>query len=154
MEPITWVFAAIAAVAVFVTAAVVVGREAHRLDAVAPRVVYRVEEAVDFVCDRVPPATQARLTPDEVEQLLVLHLRWLHAKGLQPVDVIDRPQDIATPTVISDDSLIAFLLGQAADVDVELLDDVDAVAVVDAHLAYFDAIGAVGPPADDGAPRQ
>ena len=29
----------------------------------------------------------------------------------------------------------------------ELLDDVDAVAVVDAHLAYFEAIGAVGPPA-------
>ena len=90
MEPITWVFAAIAAVAVFVIAAVVVGREAHRLDAVAPRVVYRLDEAVDFVADRVPPATQARLTPAEVEQLLVFHLRWLHAKGLQPVDV-DRP---------------------------------------------------------------
>ena len=44
-------------VAVFVIAAVVVGREAHRLDAVAPRVVYRVDEAVDFVADRVPPAT-------------------------------------------------------------------------------------------------
>ena len=79
---------------VFVIAAVVVGREAHRLDAVAPRVVYRLDEAVDFVADRVPPATQARLTPAEVEQLLVFHLRWLHAKGLQPVDVIDRRQDI------------------------------------------------------------
>jgi len=32
-----------------------------------------------------------------------------------------------------------------------LLDDVDAVNVVDAHLAYFEAIGAVGPqaPFDD-----
>jgi hypothetical protein len=27
--------------------------------------------------------------------------------------------------------------------------DVDVVNVVDAHLAYFDAIGAVGPPATD-----
>ncbi len=79
---------------VFVIAAVVVGREAHRLDAVAPRVVYRIDEAVDFVADHVPPATQARLTPAEVEQLLVFHLRWLHAKGLQPVDVTDRRQDI------------------------------------------------------------
>ena len=94
MEPITWVFVAVAAVAVFVIAAVVVGREAHRLDAVAPRVVYRLDEAVDFVADHVPPATQARLTPAEVEQLLVFHLRWLHAKGLQPVDVTDRRQDI------------------------------------------------------------
>ena len=49
MEPITWVFAVVAAVAVFVIAAVVVGREAHRLDAVAPRVVYTLDEAVDFV---------------------------------------------------------------------------------------------------------
>ena len=159
MEPITWVFAAVAAVAVFVIAAVVVGREAHRLDAVAPRVVYRLDEAVDFVADRVPPATQARLTPAEVEQLLVFHLRWLHAKGLQPVDVIDRRQDIVTPTVIDEDTLIGYLLGESEREGVDLLDDVDAVAVVDAHLAYLDAIGAVGPPAagdditDLGPPR-
>ena len=40
MAPITIVFAVIAAVLVFAIAAGVVGREAHRLDAVAPRVVY------------------------------------------------------------------------------------------------------------------
>ena len=147
MEPITWVFAGLAAIAVFVIAAVVIGREAHRLDAVAPRVVYRLDEAVDFVADRVPPATQGRLTPGEVEQLLVFHLRWLHAKGLQPVDVVDRRQDIVTPTVIDEDTLIGFLLGESEREGVELLDDVDAVAVVEAHLEYLDAIGAVGPPA-------
>jgi hypothetical protein len=147
MEPITWIFAVVAAVIVFVMAAVVVGREAHRLDAVAPRVIYNVNEAVEFVSDRVPPATQARLTPDELEQLLVFHLRWLHAKGLQPVDVTDRRQDIATPTVIDEDTVVGFILGEAEREGVELLDDVDAVAVVEAHLAYFDAIGAVGPQA-------
>ncbi|MET0145488.1 MAG: hypothetical protein ABW328_12000, partial [Ilumatobacteraceae bacterium] len=150
MEPITWVFAAVAAVLVFVIAAVVIGREAHRLDAVAPRVVYQLDEAVEFVSERVPEATQARLTPAEVEQLLIFHLRWLHAKGLQPVDVVDHRQDMFTPTVIDEDTLVGYLLGESEragrDV-VELLDDVDAVAVVDAHLAYLDAIGAVGPPA-------
>ncbi len=99
--------------------------------------------------DRLPEASQARLTPDEVEQLLVFHLRWLHAKGLQPVDVVDRRQDISTPTVITEDTLIGYLLGEAEREGVELLDDVDAVAVADAHLAYLRAIGAVGPPADD-----
>jgi hypothetical protein len=159
MEPITWVFAAVAAVAVFVIAAVVIGREAHRLDAVAPRVVYRIDEAVEFVADRVPPATQARLTPGEVEQLLVFHLRWLHAKGLQPVDVTDRRQDILTPTVIDEDTLIGYLIGESEREGVDLVEDVDAVAVVDAHLAYLDAIGAVGPRAagddiaDLGPPR-
>ena len=145
MEPITWVFVAVAAVIVFVMAAVVVGREAHRLDAVAPRVVYNVDEAVEFVGDRLPADTQARLTPAELEQLLVFHLRWLHAKGLQPVDVVDRRQDIATPTVIDEDTVVGFILGEAEREGVELLADVDAVAVVEAHLAYFDAIGAVGP---------
>jgi hypothetical protein len=145
MEPVTWVFAAVAAVAVFVMAAVVVGREAHRLDAVAPRVVYTLDEAVDFVADHVPPATQARLTPADVEQLLKFHMRWLHAKGLQPGDVIDRRQDIETPTVIDEDTVVGYILGEAEREGVDVVDDVDVVAVVDAHLAYFDAIGAVGP---------
>jgi hypothetical protein len=145
MEPITWVFAAAAAVIVFVIAAVVVGREAHRLDAVAPRVVYTVDEAVEFVGDRVPPATQARLTPGELERLLTFHLRWLHAKGLQPGDVIDRRQDIDTPTVLDEDTVVGYILGEAEREGVDVVDDVDVVAVVDAHLAYFEAIGAVGP---------
>ncbi len=147
MEPITWVFAVIAAVLVFVIAAVVIGREAHRLDAVAPRVIYRVDEAVEFVGDHLPEATQARLTPAELERLLVFHLRWLHAKGLQPVDVVDRRQDIVTPTVIDEDTVVGFVLGEAEREGVEVLDDVDVVAVVEAHLEYLDAIGAVGPPA-------
>ena len=147
MEAVTWVFVVIAALAVFVIAAVVIGREAHRLDAVAPRVVYRLDEAVDYVAEHVPPATQARLTPAEVEQLLIFHLRWLHAKGLQPIDVVDRRQDLFEPTVIDEDTLTAYLIGESERTELELLDDVDAVEVVEAHLAYLDAIGAVGPPA-------
>ncbi len=147
MDGITIVFAVIAAALVFVIAAVAVGREAHRLDAVAPRVVYQLDEAVDFVCDRLPEESQARLTPAEVEQLLVFHMRWLHQQGLQPDDVVDLPQSIDDPVVLTEDTLTAYLIGQAEDNGVDLLDDVDAVNVVEAHLAYFDAIGAVGPQA-------
>jgi hypothetical protein len=147
MDATIIVFAVVAAVCVFVIAAVAIGREAHRLDALAPRVVYLLDEAVDFVCDRIPEASQARLTPEEVQQLLVLHMRWLHAKGLQPDKVVDRRQDIDEQVVITEDTLIAYLLGAAEAEGVELLDDVDAVAVVEAHLDYFEAIGAVGPEA-------
>jgi len=142
------VYLLVAAAAVFVMAAVVVGREAHRLDAVAPRSVYVPEEALEFVAEFLPEATQARLTPDELESLLRLHMRWLHAKGLQPTNVIDRRQDIDETVVITEDNLVAYLLGQAEASGVQVLDDVDVVNVVTAHLAYFDAIGAVGPPAD------
>ena len=121
----------------------------HRLDAVAPRSVYVPEEAVEFVAEYLPVETQARLTPAELEQLLLLHMRWLHAKGLQPTNVIDRRQGIDEAVVIGDDSLAAYLLGQAEQAGVEILDDADVVHVADAHLAYFEAIGAVGPRADD-----
>ncbi|MDG2040014.1 MAG: hypothetical protein P8J30_05980 [Ilumatobacter sp.] len=145
------VFVVFAAVVVFVMAAVVVGREAHRLDAVAPRAVYMPDEAVDFVCDRLPEVSQARLTPGEVEQLLTFHMQWLHAQGLQPDKVVDQRQAIDEQVVVTEDALTAYLLGEADRNGVDLLDDVDAVNVVEAHLAYFEEIGAVGPqaPLDD-----
>lgn len=149
MPAVTIVLVATAAVATFVIAAVVVGREAHRLDAVAPRSVYVVDEAVEFVAEYLPEASQARLTPDELEQLLAFHMRWLHAKGLQPINVVDRRQDIDTPVVVREETLIGYLLGEADRAEIEILDDVDVANVVDAHLAYFEAIGAVGPHASD-----
>lgn len=147
------VYLVVAALVVFVIAAVVVGREAHRLDAVSPRTVYIPEEAMEFVAEYLPEATQARLTPDDLEALLQFHMRWLHSKGLQPANVIDRRQDIAEPVVITEDSLVAYLLGEADRHEIEILDDVDAVNVVAAHLAYLEAIGAVGGKADDASIR-
>ena len=151
MNAVTIFFIALAGFSVFAIAAVALGREAHRLDAVAPRAVYVLDEAANFVSDRLPAESQARLTPTEVEQLLVFHMQWLHSKGLQPDQVVDRRQDIDELVVIDEDDLTAYLLGEAERVGVDILDDVDAVNVVDAHFAYFEAIGAVGPeaPLDD-----
>jgi hypothetical protein len=143
------VFLAAAALVTFAIAAGVVGREAHRLDAVAPRSVYVVDEAVEFVAEYLPTDSQARLTPAELEQLLTIHMRWLHAKGLQPTNVVDRRQDIADLVIVGENDLTAFLLAEAEEAGIEILDDVDVVNVVDAHLAYFEAIGAVGPKALD-----
>ena len=124
-----------------------IGREAHRLDALAPRAVYDIDEATSFVADRLPPDSQARLTYAELRKMLVLHMGWLHSKGMQPQDVIDRRQDISESVVFGEETLTAYLLGQAAEARIEILDDVDIVHVVRAHLDYFEAIGAVGPSA-------
>ncbi|HQV57808.1 MAG TPA: hypothetical protein PKV27_07330 [Ilumatobacteraceae bacterium] len=149
MPLITLIFIIAAALIVFVIAAVVVGREAHRLDAVAPRSVYIPEEAFEFVAEYLPEETQARLMPDELEALLTMHMRWMHSKGLQPDGVVDRRQDITTPVVITEDTVTGYLLGETERQDIGPIDDVDVVNVVDAHLAYFRAIGAVGPDATD-----
>ncbi len=147
MNWITVVFAIVAALVVFVIAATVIGREAHRLDALAPRAVYDIDEATSFVADRLPTDSQARLTYAELRKMLAMHMAWLESKGLQPRDVIDRRQDITESVIIAEDELTAYLLGNAADARIEVLDDVDVVHVVRAHLDYFEAIGAVGPSA-------
>ncbi len=148
MPVITIFCLVLSVVSVFVIAAVVVGREARRLDAVAPRVVYELDTAVDFVASALPSETQARLTLDELRELLRGHLNWLAERNLMPQDVIDRRQDIQSPLIVDETHLAAFLFDEAVKRGVDLLDDVDVVHVLDAHNAYFAAIGAVGPQAD------
>jgi hypothetical protein len=146
---VIWLYIVGAAVSVFLIAALTIGREARRLDAMAPRAVYQLEQAADFVAMSLPEATQARLTMEELEKLLVLHMNWLHSKGLLPAKAVDQRQDISTPIVVTEDSLIAYLLGESDKAGIQIMDDVDLVNVTEAHLAYFDAIGAVGPVADE-----
>lgn len=149
MSAVLIIASIIAALLVFAIAAVVIGREARRLDSVAPRVVYELEQATQFVADNLPSDTQARLTYAELRKLLVFHMRWLHDKGLQPAGVVDRRQDIVDEVVIDEQTLTGYLLDAAEKNNIEILDDVDAVYVVKAHLKYFDAIGAIGPQSND-----
>ena len=149
MSAVLIIASIIAALLVFAIAAVIVGREARRLDGVAPRAVYELEQATQFVADNLPSETQARLTFAELRKLLVFHMRWLHDKGLQPAGVVDRRQDIVDEVVIDEQTLTAYLLDAAEKNNIEILDDVDAVYVVKAHLKYFDAIGAIGPQSND-----
>jgi len=146
---VIWLYIVAAAVSVFLIAALTIGREARRLDAMAPRAVYQLEQAADYVAMSLPESTQARLTMEELEKLLVLHMNWLHSKGLLPAKAVDQRQDISTPIVVTEDSLIAYLLGESDKAGIQIMDDVDLVNVTEAHLAYFDAIGAVGPVADE-----
>jgi len=148
MSGATIFFIVLSTVLVFMIAAGTVGREAHRLDAVAPRVVYEIEQAVQFVAGRLPADTQGRLTFDEVEILLREHLNWMATKGLQPEKPVDQVQNISEPVVVDENTLTARLLARAGERGLEIVDDVDIVRVVDAHLAYFAAIGAVGPHAE------
>jgi hypothetical protein len=115
----------------------------------APRAVYQLEQATDFVAMSLSETTQARLTMEELEQLLVMHMNWLHGKGLLPDKAVDHRQDDTIRLVVTEESLIAYLLGESDKAGIQIIDDVDLVNVTEAHLAYFDAIGAVGPVADE-----
>lgn len=144
---IALVLLAVTTIVVFAIAAGVIGREAHRLDSLAPRSIYDVDEAVVYVADRLPADAQARVTYDELRQLLTIHMGRIHQLGLQPADVTDRPQDIAVPTFLEEIDETAYVIGRAEAEGLDVTDD-DVAAAIEGHLAYLDLIGAVGPPAD------
>jgi hypothetical protein len=62
VSAVTVIFLIVSVFIVFAIAAVTIGREAHRLDALSPRAVYEIDFAVDWVADHLPEETQARLT--------------------------------------------------------------------------------------------
>lgn len=134
---------------VFTVAAAAIGRESHRLDAIAPRVVYIDSQAVDYVAACLPADVQARVTPEELWDLLCGHLNWMHAKGLMPRVAVDQRQELTQrPVVIEDTTAVGYLIGVAERAGIAV-DDVAIVAVVDGHLRYLGEIGAIGPKADD-----
>ncbi|CAB4800313.1 unannotated protein [freshwater metagenome] len=51
--------------------------------------------------------------------------------------------------MIDEQTVAAYLLGAAEQNRIEILEDVDVVHVVQAHLEYFNAIGAIGPQSND-----
>ena len=143
----------VAAIAVFVIAAVVVGREARRLDSLSPRAVYVFDDAVTYVADHVPVTSQAHLTHDEVGEILRIHMNWLWEQGLAPEGVTDRPQDIEAAVVVDETDAVGYAIGQVEQAGLDV-DDIDVAAVIEAHQAYFDQIGAIGPPADPADPDE
>src|SRR5688500_2853041 len=80
--PVTVVYILVALGLVFAIAAVVVGREARRLDAEPPRPIFDPDEAVEWVANHLPFDVSAELSHDDVRRLLGWSLDFLRGKGL------------------------------------------------------------------------
>ena len=72
----------------------------------------------------------------------------MRSKGLQPPVAVDQVQEIVDPVVVDETDAVAYLIDQAERLHIDVTDE-DVAHVVDAHLAYLAAIGAVGPVAED-----
>jgi hypothetical protein len=146
-----WVLMILGAVAVFVVAAVTVGRESFRLGHQPPPTIFDLDEAVAYVGDHLSEAAQARLTYDEVRVLIQAELEHLRDEGIfgrpgedPALAAVARLDPEATDVVVEDDDAVAFVLGEADAVGLDVTDE-DAYEVVTALHAYLDEIGAVGP---------
>lgn len=136
-----WVFAVLTVLMVLAIALVAVGNVTEDLAVQPARSVFDLEEAVEFVSERMSFEATAVMSYEEVEQVLRWHLNFLHGRGLEldgtPITEVD------ADVLIHEDDALAFVLGQAEENDTEIAAE-HAVEVVDAQMVYLEAIGAVG----------
>jgi hypothetical protein len=171
---VTWIFLILGLVIVVVIGLVVLGRETARLADVARPAVFDLTEAVDFIADRLPYETQARISHDDVRWVLLADADLLEDATAELSDDGGRESDddgdddddddraddadrvggdggdgtADDRVVVDEDAAVARIL-ELADGSGRDLADEDVVAVLDGRMAYLEAIGAIGPRADE-----
>ena len=142
-----WLFVAAAALASFVIAAVSVGSVTARLSTRARRSVYDLDDAVEFVADRLPPDVTAEISYEDVRAVLEWHIEYLSEKGVASYRTADDPGPGLI--VVSDDEPLAYILGRIDGVaegqPAAGLTDEQVAVILDAQSAYYESIGAIGP---------
>lgn len=141
------VYVVLSLAVVLLVAAAVIGREARRLDAEPPRAVFDLDEATDWVANHLPFEVSSVLSFADVRQILEWNLDYLRAKGLSTDSAQPMPSVVVGPEEVAD-----YVLDRARTIDSPWSED-QVTAVLDAQFGYFDAIGAIGPPATDAPPQ-
>ena len=136
----------VALLVVFAIAAAVVGRETHRLVEEAPRPVFDMDEAVEWVAAHLPFEVAAQLSHEDVRSMLTWsleHLVTLSASGN------GHGPGVGAPAVVATGETVDHVLARAQASGLECSAP-QVHAVVRAELAYLQAIGAMGPPEEAG----
>ena len=143
-----WVFIVLAVVVVLAIAVAFVGSEAFRLGHETSAAIFDLDEAVEAVAEGLPEAAQARLTYDDVREVIRATLGHLRAAGLSalPGEDVRRGPDQAE-VIVRDDEMLAVVLGAVEAGGASVVDDADASLVIDGLLRHLDEIGALGPQA-------
>jgi hypothetical protein len=136
-------FAFIVVAVVFAIAAVVIGREARRLDSVPPRPVFDMDEAVAWVSDHLPFDVSAVLSHADVRNIIDWNLEYFRSKG---VSGNGSTPHLDGPVVVGGAETVDFVLARAQQVGTSYT-AAQVHAVLDAQMTYLEAIGAIGPEA-------
>ena len=137
---LVWVL--LAAVGTFVIAAVAVGSVTGRLARSPRRSVYDLDEAVEFVAERLPAEFTATLGYEDVRAVLGFHCDYLSEKGLASTKTADEMG--SGLVVVTDDEPVAYVIGRCEAAGHEISDEAVAT-VLGVERAYYEAIGAIGP---------
>ena len=136
------VWALVAVAVVLLIAAVVVGRETDRLAGAPPRPVFDLDEAVTWVARHLPFEVSAVLSHDDVRQILRWNLDYFRSKGVTGNG--STASSPATDVVVGGGETVDNVLARARSAGLEYTAP-QVHAVLDAQMAYFEAIGALGP---------
>jgi hypothetical protein len=141
-----WLFVVVAAAATFVIAAVAVGSVTASQSLKPRRALYDLEQAVEFVADRLPGDVTATISYEDVRRVLSWHVDYLSAKGVASY----RTDDDMNPSlvVVSDDEPVAWILGEADRVGMVIADE-HVVEILRAQDDYYRSIGAIGDAVDE-----
>lgn len=128
---------------VFAIAAVLIGREARRLDAVPPRPVFDIGEAVEYVAENLPYEVSAVLSHEDVRRIIDWNLEFFRTKG-----VSGNGSSAITegPVVVGGAETVDYVLDKAFSIGADYTAP-QVHAVLEAQMAYLEAIGAIGPEA-------
>jgi hypothetical protein len=140
------VYGLIGLVGVVAIALVVVGREARRLDAVPPRPVFDIEEAVSWVAEHLPFDVSAVLSFADVRSIIDWNLEYFRSKGASG--------NGSTPhfdaqVVVGGAETVDWVMTRAQQTGASYT-AAQVHAVLDAQMTYLEVIGAIGPEAAPG----
>jgi hypothetical protein len=139
-------YSLVVAAVVFAIAAFVIGREARRLDAVPPRPVFDINEAVSWVAEHLPFEMSAVLSHDDVRRIIDLNLEYFRSKGVSGNGSNPHHEG---PVVVGGAETVDWVLARAESLGTNYT-AAQVHAVLDAQMSYLEAIGAIGPEAPPG----
>jgi len=135
------IWGALALAVIFVIAALVIGREARRLDALPPRPLFDLDEAVAWVADHLPFEISAVLSHDDVRNILDWNLEFFRSKGASGNGSSSHADE---RVIVSEAETVDFVLARSASTGSPYT-AAQVHAVLDAQRTYLEAIGAIGP---------
>jgi hypothetical protein len=143
----------IAAIGVFITAAVAVGAAVNRTAAQPPPAVLQLDEAVDWIADRLPFEVAAEISHADVRRILLWQLDYFDTIGLASDGGAELageavPVDHDLVVVADDDAAVDYVVERASAAGGEL-SALHVVCVLDLQMQYLREIGAVGVEAGD-----
>ena len=139
-----WVFFVGGAVVVVAIALYAVGRMVSQLESERPSAVYELRAASEWIAARLPDEVTARLTFDELEQILGWHLDWFASVGAtsEHGETIAGGDVVREGSVAMDDAAVDAVVAKALSAG-ESIDALDVVCGGDRALDERDVVGAL-----------